>query len=306
VRNTDHHERRGRRERMAIAYAVMFGATVGCHPATKLGAEDFDQIRTDLPPGTSDLTLDEHEHLWAIAERAPMVAEIVITGSPPTATIVRHPLDGVPAGVDTEALAYLGNGRFAIGTEGHDEPSAQVLFGQLGPDGHIALTPGFSISSEMLGVQLRKNHGVEALCGTRADLVVGIETVGVLASGARYAPIVRVREHARVVQRLLLTTDRGKLSALTCTISKDGTVDLLAIERNYGVTRLLHAQARIDQQDIRPEVVVDLWPMIHARFHEKLNLEGIARLRDGRIVLVNDNEGKGLDGPTWLFVFRPH
>jgi hypothetical protein len=180
------------------------------------------------------------------------------------------------------------------------------MFGQLGTDGHIVVVPGFSLTSEEIGVALRANHGVEALCGTGAEVVVGIETTGVLRSGARYAPIVRVSGGARVVQRLELTTERGKLSALSCAVAANGNLDLLAIERDHGVTRILRARSRSDQLVIRPEVVVDLWPMIHQRFNEKLNLEGIARLRDGRIVVVNDNQGSGLGGPTWLFIFRAH
>lgn len=292
--------------RAVVVCAATLSCLLACHHRTKVHAGDFDQVTADLPPGISDLAVDERDHLWAIAEREPVVVEIVIAGTPPAATVVRHALDGVPDGVDTEAIAYLGEGRFAIGTEGHDQPSAGVLFGQLGADGHMVLQPGFSVTSETLGIELRKNHGVEALCGTKATLAVGIETAGVVHHGHRYAPFVRVSGDSQVVQRLLLTTKNGKLSALTCTVSADGTIDLLAIERDYGVTRLLRAKARADQLEIRPEVVVDLWPMIRKRFAKKLNLEGIVRLRDGRIVVVNDNEGSGLGGPTWLFIFPAH
>lgn len=261
---------------------------LACHHETRLNVVDLEQITADLPRGISDIAIDERGHLWTLAERERVVAEIEIAGSLPAApVVVRHALDGVPDGVDTEAIAYLGDGQFAIGTEGHDQPSASVLFGQVGSDGHMVLRPGFSITSEMLGVELRKNHGVEALCGNKSVLAVGIETVGVL-HGRRYAPIVRVSGDSQVVQRLLLTTANGKLSALSCTVAANGTLDLIAIERDYGVTRLLRARARSDQLEIQPKVLVDLWPMIRKRFDEKLNLEGIVRLRDGRVVVVND------------------
>src|SRR6185436_11229475 len=61
------------------------------------------------PPGMSDLTVDDRGVLWAISERDRVVLEIEL-GKPP----VHHALDGVPDGIDTEGIAWLGDGRFAI------------------------------------------------------------------------------------------------------------------------------------------------------------------------------------------------
>ena len=36
-----------------------------------------------------------------------------------------------------------------------------------------------------------------------------------------------------------------------------------------------------------------------------LNLEGIAQLRDGRLVAVVDNQGATVEGPNELLVFEP-
>ena len=43
--------------------------------------------------------------------------------------------------------------------------------------------------------------------------------------------------------------------------------------------------------------------MVRDRYNERLNLEGIVQLADGRWVLVNDNQGTNVEGPTKLFVF---
>jgi hypothetical protein len=104
----------------------------------------------------------------------------------------------------------------------------------------------------------------------------------------------------------MLTSDQGKISALFCTFSPDGTADVLAIERHYGVSRIISFTAPPDATDITPKVALDLWPIVRDRYHEKLNLEGIVKLADGRWVLVNDNQGANVEGPTKLFVFHSH
>ena len=172
----------------------------------------FDEVEVDLPPGTSDLSLDDKGHLWAVAERDRVVAEIVLDTEHKTATVTRHPLDNVPEGVDTEALSWLGGGKFAIGTEGQEVPTASVMFGELGSDGHIALHPGIDLTDQVLGITLIKNHGVEALCGRGDDLLVAIESWGTFDDKTRWAPLVRVHAGAVTgVQKLKLTTATGKI-----------------------------------------------------------------------------------------------
>ena len=56
--------------------------------------------------------------------------------------------------------------------------------------------------------------------------------------------------------------------------------------------------------EITAKVALDLWPVVRDRYHEKLNLEGIVKLADGRWVLVNDNQSKTVDGPTKLLVLK--
>ena len=143
----------------------------------------------------------------------------------------------------------------------------------------------------------------EAVCGHGGDMLVGIEETQVIG-GVRSAPLVRFRRDGKqyTVARLRLTTDTGKISALDCTFDPDGTAHAFAIERHYGVHRILAFDAPPDARDIiTPRLVLDLDPILHGA----LNLERLARLPDGRFVAVNDNQGATIDGPTELLVFAP-
>jgi hypothetical protein len=111
---------------------------------------------------------------------------------------------------------------------------------------------------------------------------------------------VRLRGDATSLVRLHLTTASGKLSALDCHVAPDGTIDFVGIERHYGVQRILRGTIAPDATDVVPELALDLAPAVH----DVYNFEGIARLPDGRTVLVNDNQGSHVEGPTRLFVLK--
>jgi hypothetical protein len=132
--------------------------------------------------------------------------------------------------------------------------------------------------------------------------MIAIEAVGTLPDGARYAPIARLRGETLTIYRVRLTTQRGKLSSLDCKIAPDGTAHVWAIERHFGVSRVLRFDLPPTASDITPIVDEDLAPVIN----DTLNLEGIAELPDGRLVIINDNQGSRVEGPTELLVLRPH
>jgi hypothetical protein len=254
-------------------------------------------IRVDTPPGVSDLTLDDRGTLWAIPERDPFLVEIAL----PSGAVVRHPLDGVPPGVDTESLTWLGPGRFAIGTEGEAAATASILSVEARGD-RFAVTSERALTEDELGVHLTVNQGAEGLCGRGDDLLVAIETVGKLQDGSRWAPLVHLHAGQVVAtSRLHLTSATGKASAITCTFAADGSADAYVIERHYEVSRLLHVRVPASAGEITPTIAIDL----DAIFHGAYNLEGVVRLADGRFVLVNDNQGHKVEGPTELFVLRP-
>jgi hypothetical protein len=254
----------------------------------------FEEVQIDTPPGMSDLSIDDRGVMWSIAERDRQVVEIEL-GKPP----ILHPLDGVPAGVDTEAIAWLGENQFAIGTEGAQVATATILFAELKLH-HVIVTRTRQLTSEDLGVQLTENHGIEAICGHGDNILAATESVGRLPDGTRYSALVHLHGDELHVTKIRLTSDRGKLSALYCTWAIDGSVEIIAIERHFSVSRILKLTVKPDDVEVTPTIELDLAPILR----DSLNLEGIVRLPDGRLVTINDNQGKTVQGPTELLVFK--
>lgn len=283
-----------------IACVVVLAACSKHHdkPADKKAAKAlFDEVTIDAPPGTSDLTVDDHGTLWAIAERDRKVIEIELG---PPVKVTAHPLEGIRDGLDTEALAWLGDSSFVIGLEGLDTAAAGLAFAQL-EDGKVVVTESQMLNASQLGVEPTVNHGIEAVCGRKGQILAAPEIVGTEPDGTRWASLVRFEGDTITRAKLHLTTKTGKISALYCTFDADGTAHVLAIERHYGECRILSFDAPRQATDITPKVEYDLAPVIG----DSLNLEGIARLPDGRLVLVNDNQGRTVKGPTELLVFHP-
>jgi len=267
------------------------------HPRTPppLHTALWDAVVLQTPPGESDLTLDDHGHLWAIAERDRVVVEMQPDGT----GLVQHPLDGVVAGLDTEAIAALGNGRFAIGYEGAHTPTAGMFIAELAGD-HLVVKAARPLTNAELGVDLVVNRGVEGICGHGDDVLAAIETVG--NDGSRWAPLVRLHgDTITGVVKLRLTSDVGKISALACHWQPDGSVDIRAVERHYSVSRILKMTLAPGQTELRPAVDIDMNPVLH----DSLNIEGLVVLPDGRYAAINDNQGNKAEGPTELLLFHP-
>jgi len=267
---------------------VLVLAACGSHEAP------FKAIEIATPPGISDLTLDDHGHLWAIAERERVAIELT-----PDGTILGTHAVAIPAGVDTEAIAFLGDGRFAIGTEGEDVATASVVWMKLDDHGALQEVRERALTDADLGVTLTNNHGVEALCGHGDELLVALETVGTDDHG-RYAPLVHLRGDQLTLGKLRLTSDVGKISALACAWKPDGSVDIHAVERHYKVSRILHGTLAAGATDVAPTVELDLEPALH----DSLNVEGLVVLPDGKLVAVNDNQGTTVSGATYLMRFK--
>jgi hypothetical protein len=255
----------------------------------------FHQIVIDTPPGMSDLSLDDQGNLWSVPERDRFLLELTVDGK----ILQKYPITGVPDGMDTESVAWLGQDHFVIGVEGGQEPTAGLLFADL--KGNTLVVDQTRDLTHEVGVPLIKNHGVEGVCGRGNDLLIAIETVGKLPDGKRYAPLARLRDNVLTLSQLTLTSDVGKVSALFCTFEPDGTAHVLAIERHFGVSRFLRFDAPLAPTTITPRIALDL----SAILQDSLNLEGIVQLRDGRLVSINDNQNRTVDGTTELLIFEP-
>jgi hypothetical protein len=258
----------------------------------------FVEVPLDAPPGLSGLALDDNDALWAIPERDHQLVEIRLDGD--FATTKLYPISGIPPGVDTEGLAYLGDNKFAIAFEGQDEAIAGVFFAERKGD-RIVVTRTRQLTSPELGVALTSNHGAEGACGRGSDVLIGIEATGKLPDGKRYAPIAWLHGDVLTVTKLKLTSDVGKVSSLDCTIARDGTANVWAIERHYGVSRILKFDMKPGDREVAPKITLDLGPILN----DSLNLEGIVQLRDGRLVAVVDNQSATIEGPNELLVFAP-
>jgi len=262
----------------------------------------FARVPIATAPGLSGLAADDRGGLWTVAERAATAYRITLDAAL-VPTVEAFPIDQLPPGTDLESIAVLDDTHVVFGTEQRFVGGATVLVAER-HDGRLRVTDAIAMSVMTLGIELLQNHGAEGVCGAGATIIAAIEGVGVEA-GRRWAPIVRIVRGVPVrTHRLWLTTQTGKLSALDCRIAPDGTVTAWAIERHFEVTKVLTFTLPPDgggADDVTPAVAYDLGSVLRGA----LNLEGIARLPDGRLVAVVDNQWKTVTGPSELLVFEP-
>ncbi len=270
---------------------------LGCHHDNKsidktAAAQLFDTVELKgVPAGLSDLTIDDSGALWSIPERDGHVVKLV--DNKPTL----FPIEGVAAGLDTEALAWLGDNRFVIGLEGANDATAAIAYATF--DGtKLVVDQPRTFTAQELGVTPTINHGIEALCGHGDDVLATSEIVHQESDGTRWAALIRIHGADTKFGKVRLTSTKGKLSALSCTFAADG-VDVVAIERHYGVARIVEFHVG-PALDATAKLTLDMQPVLR----DALNLEGIARLPSGKLVLVNDNQGRNASGPTDLLYLR--
>lgn len=280
--------------------AALVALSCGCggptvHSAGLTGGT-FVELQLDTADGLSSLASGPGGALWTVAERADIVYRIVVSETN-AVTLEGFPVVGVPDRIDLEGIAVLDGDRFAFGTEGKVPGIATVLLAHR-EGNHIQVDSTIVLPEQTLGLSIPRNEGAEGICNIGDSVIVALEASGT-SDGKRWAPIVFIdRGKITHVSRLMLTSQTGKLSALEC--AKDGTtIRGWAIERNFGVTRILRFDLRPADRTIHPEVMFDLTAALHGR----LNLEGLARLPDGRFVAVVDNQWKGIVGPNLLLVF---
>jgi len=255
----------------------------------------FHEIVIRTPPGMSGLAVDDKDMLWAVPERDRRFVQLTLDGQ-----VTLYPMIGFRDRVDAEGLAWLGDNKFVVTTEGQDDPTASVVWAEL-VDGKLVASRTRELTSEELGVTLTVNHGAEGACGHGDDVIVGIEAVGKLANGVRYAPLARIRGDVLTVTKLALTSETGKVSALDCTIDPDGTAHVWGIERHFGVSRILRFDLPLGATEVTPRITLD----VSAILQDSLNVEGIVQLRDGRLVIINDNQSRTIEGPSELLIFEP-
>lgn len=290
---------------LALVTVLVAGCTGGKSIDAARAASVFDRVTVDTGGvhGLSGLAVDGAGALWTVAERGRALFRVELDGLT-VRSVTRFPVE-IERGRDLEALAWSpaggGDGTFHAGIEQRGG-SAQVV--RLVRDGEgFRADATVELTSAEVGVRIGHNHGVEGLCAAGELLVAAIETAGEDGAG-RWAPLVLLDpQGGRRVRRLRLTTATGKLSALDCWPGADGGVEVVAIERHFEATRVLGFTLSPDAvpADLTPSVVLDLTPILRGA----LNLEGLVRLPDRRLVAVVDNQYGRVTGPDELLVFRP-
>ncbi|MCK6549377.1 esterase-like activity of phytase family protein [Myxococcota bacterium] len=316
---------------------ALAAALVGCKRAPDTGPVHHAPIaelvaRSEWPPGEarglSGLASDGRGRFFAVPERTRRLLVFTATSAPVLRSSTTA-IEGIPDGTDLESLAWIGTSSsgesFVAGTESQlaDRETDVLYLGNLAR-GTLTFTPAFELAYAPFALRAEVNRGLEGLCVAGGVLIAAAETVGTDEKGRRFAPIAALSlpavlpspaapaalarpEAPALVRgpwhtaRLWLTTDRGKISALSCRTGPKGSIEVLAIERHYELSRILAftwpptAAASGGPTDITPELWLDLAPPFGT---EVPNFEGLERVSDSEVVLVADNDfGRAL-GPT--------
>jgi hypothetical protein len=275
--------------------------------AARAGVRRF-VIDTGEFAGLSDLTIDASGHFWSAPEHTRALVRLNLTKDEPGIDDAPIPLEGVPAGADTESVAWMAEGKFAVGTETQvsHRPSDDVLLVSV-EKGRARVTQRIPLPYKLWNLDAKANDGIEGLCYAAGHLVAGVEPVGRLPDGKRFAPIGRYDSATKswTPFQLRLTSHIGKISALACRAGKgESKITVLAIERHFGVSRLLRftiPETGTAADVIIPEVLVDFGRVIDA----VPNLEGVTWSPQGDIFVLSDNNMGFVTGPTQV-IFLPH
>lgn len=266
------------------------------------GGPERQAVAADDVTGLSGLSRGDDGELWLVPERDRTLLRMGTDRS-----IDRYPILGVARGYDLESLAFLGGESFAFGVERNaGTPGTEVgdraliLLAELA-SGKVTVGDRIEIDTSLWGLNLKDNEGVEGLCRAGGFLVAGIETVG-SAGGARFAPLAVYDLAVRRARayRLRLTSTTGSLSAVACDV-RDGRVAIVAVERHFGVLRILRAQLPDAPGEVVPEVIADLDTFAD---RTRLNAEGIVVGDGGDVTLVVDNHYRGVTGPNELLLVK--
>ncbi len=272
--------------RGAIAISVL--ACVGCtkkEPARAPGPVHV--VETDVS-GLSGLGRDEHGAFWSPGEGADAVVRV----DPGTFAVTRYPIVGAPEGTDLEALAWIDGTRFILGTETQVKGRTRdvILDGRLEGE-RFRVAPVGYLEYAHWGITAPNNDGIEGICHADGVMILATE----LAEGdgvRRWAPLATfdLRTQVWTAHRVALTSAEGKLSAIDCR-ARPGGIEVLAVERHFGVSRLLRFDVPRgpEGQRLEPRVVADLAKLVAPL----PNFEGLAWLEDGSAVLLNDNKYRG-------------
>lgn len=278
-----------------VALALLL-VCVGCPKKEPSGPGRIVALGSDVA-GLSGLTVDEHGAFWAPGEDGDAVVRI----DPETFGVTRYAVSGGEAETDLEAIAWAEGTRFVLGTETQEKRRLHdvILDGRLDGEG-FAVSPIGDLDYAHWQLAAPDNRGIEGLCHVDGLLLLATELVE-LQRGRRWAPVGMFDPNTQswTAHRVALSSKTGKLSAMSCRV-ENGSIVALAVERHFGVARLLRFQVPQgpEGQWIEPRVAADLSKLIDPL----PNFEGLAWLKDGSAVLLTDNKyRRGAREPSRLY-----
>jgi len=274
-------------------------ALIACQSAAPQRRAELDLKRVPLNvpgvAGLSGLTTDGNGHLWTVSERDWALVEV---HEGQVLRKVDLPLMG--DAIDLEAITWLGGNRFALGTERDEERDFDDIVEVTVIGDEAVISQRWPLSYVPMGIDPEPNEGVEGLCALGDDWLLAVgEPVLSDSSGERRAPMWRVTTSGKGVSHgwLRLTSEEGKIAALACRPLGDEAYEILAIERHFGVMRILSFElfgAEPAGSSHDPRVLLDL----NDRLEGNPNLEGITWGPDKAIWFVVDNAWRRVRGPN--------
>jgi hypothetical protein len=292
-----------------IGFTLVLSSCGGAAPASEVSSTEprlaveppSTPRRTSLDlegvDGLSGLTVDAAGVFWAVPERNHVL--VAFRGAEVLA-LVR--LEGFPEEADAESIAYLGEGRFAIGTESTDETRASdhvylvQVDGEL-PNATARVTSQIELPYAVLSVSPAHNKGIEGLCAVGETVVAAVEPKLTREDGVCTTALARgdLASGSWSGHDVELTTETGKISALACRTHDDGGIEVFAVERHYEVMRILRFVVPEAPGDsaIVPELLADLAGTLEG----DPNLEGLA-IDGSDFVIINDNHYGERSGPN--------
>jgi hypothetical protein len=280
----------------AVAVALLL-ACAGCTKKEPQGPGRIVTLESKVP-GLSGLTVDDHGAFWAPGEDGESVLRI----DPRTFGVTRYPVVGTPPGTDLEAIAWLDGAQFLLGTETQEKGrlSDTILDGRLDA-GRFVVVPVGKLDYARWQLTAPDNHGIEGICHVDGLFVLATELVEQQRTG-RWAPVGMFdpKTQSWTAHRVRLTSETGKLAALSCRLVGESIV-ALAVERHYGASRLLRFQIPRgpEGQWIEPTIAADLSKLVSPL----PNFEGLVWMDDGSAVVLTDNQHRSATGqPSRLYV----
>jgi len=277
---------------------ILFGLALVSHGCTtKRPLFSIENITSQEADGLSGLTSDQNLALWAVQERRHQILKLVPDeqATPPKT----FPLNDIPKEIDLESITWLGGKRFALGSElDIDNRQSDKVFIVEIHEQSASIKEDFEIGYEHWPITPSANHGIEGICSAKSNILVGIESV-IEENNKRYAPMMIYSMATKEMMpfKIELTTSAGKLAAMACRESNDGSViELFIIERHFGIGRILRFNIT-QQDDVSPATIV----YDFAKDLDDLpNLEGLAFGANNVLYLISDNNFGRITGPTKL------